>query len=194
MRSSATADGIRPSPTPPDVGAVLVPYDPAWPDAFRRVAAELRTQGNPNWIVEHIGSTSIPGMSAKPIIDVAVRIADEEDLDRHLSALETVGWRLGSGVRSHQVMVFEEDGVRTRIAHFFEASGWDEVNQRILRDWLLQNPEDAELYERAKHAAVDASRMGEESYNAGKTAVIQLLVDRARAARGLPAVSVYDKD
>lgn len=174
--------------------AVLDPYDPAWPDAFRRVAAELRTQGNPNWIVEHIGSTSIPGMSAKPIIDVAVRIADEEDLDRHLPALETVGWRLGSGLRSHQVMLFEEDGVRTRIAHFFEASRWDELNQRILRDWLLQNPEDAELYERAKHAAVDASRMGEESYNAGKTAVIQLLVDRARAARGLLPVSVYDKD
>lgn len=176
------------------MGAVLVPYDPAWPDAFRRVAAELRTQGNPNWIVEHIGSTSIPGMSAKPIIDVAVRIADEEDLDRHLPGLETVGCTLGSGVRSHRVMIFEEDGVRTRIAHFFEASGWDEVNQRILRDWLLQNPEDAELYERAKHAAVDALRTGEESYNAGKTAVIQLLVDRARAARGLPAVSVYDKD
>jgi hypothetical protein len=54
--------------------------------------------------------------------------------------------------------------------------------------------QDAELYERAKHAAVDASRMGEESYNAGKTAVIQLLVDRARAARGLSSVSVYDKD
>jgi GrpB-like predicted nucleotidyltransferase (UPF0157 family) len=176
------------------VSLILVPYDPAWPVAFEEVAAELRAHGNPNWLVEHIGSTAIAGMRAKPIIDVAVRIADGEDFDIHRPSLESVGWRVGSGVRSHSVMIFEEDGVRTRIAHFFEAVDWAEVNQRILRDWLLQNPEDAELYERAKDAAVDAARMGEESYNAGKTAVVQLLVDRARAARGLSAVSVYDKD
>lgn len=133
-------------------------------------------------------------MSAKPIIDVAVRIADGEDFELHRDGLEAAGWRLGSGVRSHPVMIFEDAGIRTRIAHFFAAAEWAEVNQRILRDWLLQHPEDIELYEHAKHAAVDAARMGEESYNAGKTAVIQLLVDRARAARGLPSVSVYDKD
>ncbi|MGS0562071.1 GrpB family protein [Microbacterium aurugineum] len=174
--------------------AVLVPYDPAWPDMFEPVAAELRARGNPNWIVEHIGSTSIPGMSAKPTIDVAVRIADEDDLDLHRPGLEAIGWRLGSGVRSHQVMIFEDGGVRTRIAHFFQASEWDVANQRILRDWLLQNPEDAALYERTKHAAVYASCTAETSYNDGKTAVIQLLVGRARSARGLPSVSVYDKD
>ena len=174
--------------------AVLVPHDPTWSETFARVAAELRRHGNPDWRVEHVGSTAIPGMSAKPIIDVAVRIADDEDLELHGPGLEAAGWAVGSSVRSHRVMIIEENGVRTRIAHFFEAADWDQVNQRILRDWLLQNPEDARLYERAKHAAVDASRRGDESYNAGKTAVVQLLVDRARAARGLPSVSVYDKD
>lgn len=172
----------------------LVPHDPTWAAAFESVAAELRECGNPNWVVEHIGSTAIAGMSAKPIIDVAVRIADEDDFEQQKTGLEAVGWRLGSGVRSHRVMVFEEDGVRTRIAHFFEAAEWAEVNQRILRDWLLQHPEDVELYERAKHAALAAARLGEDSYNAGKTAVIQIITDRARAARGLPSVSVSDKD
>ncbi|KJL22861.1 dephospho-CoA kinase/protein folding accessory domain-containing protein [Microbacterium oxydans] len=173
---------------------VLVPHDPTWSETFTRVAADLRRHGNPDWIIEHVGSTAIPGMSAKPIIDVAVRIADDADLDLHRPGLEAAGWVIGSSVRSHRVMVFEENGVRTRIAHFFETADWDQVNQRILRDWLLQNPEDADLYERVKYAAADASRMGEESYNAGKTAVVQLLIDRARAARGLPSVSVYDKD
>ncbi|PRB18329.1 GrpB family protein [Microbacterium sp. MYb62] len=172
---------------------VLVPYDPVWQRAFAVIAAELREQGDASWTIEHIGSTAIPGMSAKPVIDVAVRIADPADFTRHRPALENAGWQVGSGVRSHRVMVYEEDGVRTRIAHFFEAAEWDDVNQRILRDWLRENPADALLYERAKHAAVDAARMGEESYNAGKTAVLQLLVDRARAARGLASVSVYDK-
>lgn len=176
------------------MSVVLDPYDPVWPAVFEEVAAGLRAVGNAHWTIEHVGSTAIPGMSAKPIIDVAVRVADLDDFERHRPGLESAGWHVGSAVRSHRVMLFEQNGSRTRIAHFFEASDWDEVNQRILRDWLREHPEDALLYERAKHAAVDAARMGEESYNAGKTAVIQHIVDRARAARGLPSVSVYDKD
>lgn len=171
----------------------LVPYDPAWPGIFERVGAELREHGDVHWTIEHIGSTAIPGMSAKPIIDVAVRVADSDDFEQHRPGLEAAGWRLGSGVRTHRVMVFEENGIRTRIAHFFDASSWDESNQRILRDWLRQNPEDAELYACAKHAALEAARRGEESYNAGKTAVVQVIVDRARTARGLRPMPVYDK-
>jgi GrpB-like predicted nucleotidyltransferase (UPF0157 family) len=176
------------------VSVVLVPYDPAWPIVFEGIATDLREHGNASWTVEHIGSTAIPGMSAKPIIDVAVRVAGDDDFAMHRPGLATAGWRLGSSVRSHHVMIFEENGARTRIAHFFDASGWDQVNQRILRDWLREHSDDAALYERAKHAAVDAARMGEGSYNAGKAAVIQQIVDRARAAGGLPSVSVYDKE
>ncbi|CAN7548351.1 GrpB family protein [Microbacterium maritypicum] len=172
---------------------VLVPHDPSWAAVFENIAVELRECGNPHWLVEHIGSTAIPGMDAKPIIDLAVRIADEDDFGRHRAGLEAVGWRLGSGVRSHRVMIFEQDGVRTRIAHFFGADEWADVNQRILRDWLLQHPDDVELYARAKHAAVGTALRGEGSYNDGKTAVIQNILDRARAARGLPSVSVHDK-
>lgn len=172
---------------------MLVQYDPRWPELFEEIAAELRAHGDPSWAVEHIGSTAVPGMRAKPIIDLAVRIESAEDFEAHRPALESLGWRLGSSVQSHPVMVFERDGVRTRIAHFFAASDWETVNQRILRDWLRAHPEDADRYTHAKCDAVAAAARGTSTYNAAKTPVIQHLVDRARAARGLPSVPVSDK-
>lgn len=172
----------------------LVSYDPAWPLRFEAIAAELRAHGDADWVVEHIGSTAVPGMRAKPIIDLAVRIADAADFEAHRASLEAIGWAVGSGVRSHPVMVFEEHGIRTRIAHFFTASEWDAVNQRILRDWLLSHTDDAERYTHAKCDAVAAAARGRSTYNAAKTPVIQDIVDRARQARGLPSVDVCDKE
>lgn len=173
--------------------AVLVPYDRQWPRLFEVIAEELRALGDAEWTIEHIGSTSVPGMRAKPIIDVAVRVTDEADFERHAPQLALAGWRVGSRVRAHPVMVFERGGERTRIAHFFTADQWDGVNQRILRDWLISRPADARRYESAKIAAANDAQNGRGSYNAGKTAIIQELVDRARNSLGLPSVPVYEK-
>ena len=173
--------------------AMLVDYDPGWPGMFREIAAERRMLGDPDWEIEHIGSTAVPGMKAKPIIDVAVRLVGVDGLGDHLVRLEDAGWRIGSGVRTHPVLVFEPDGIRTRIAHFYPTEQWDAANQRILRDWLLTHPDDAAHYLAAKEAAVEDAIAGRARYNTGKTAVIQEIVDRARAARGLASVPVYDK-
>lgn len=172
---------------------MLVPYDPSWPSQFERAAQQLRRAGNADWTIEHIGSTAIPGMRSKPIIDMAVRLADAADFSAHRGGLETAGWRLGSAVRSHPVMILEEDGVRTHIAHFFEASEWDAVNQRLLRDWLRTHPDDAVRYVHAKCDAIAAAARGTSTYNAGKTPAVQEITDRARRARGLPRVDVSDK-
>lgn len=171
----------------------LVPYDASWPTRFEEIARELRECGSPTWRVEHIGSTAIPGMSAKPSIDVAIRLCDERDFDHHRPGLERAGWHLGSGVRSHRVMTFEAGGERTRITHFFEAREWATANQRLFRDWLIAHPADAALYEQAKRSAVEAERAGIASYNAAKTPVVQEIVDRARASIGLPKATAYDK-
>ncbi|WP_292697288.1 GrpB family protein [Microbacterium sp. 69-10] len=52
---------------------MLVDYDPDWSRQFDDAAAELRAAGDPTWTIEHIGSTAVPGMMAKPVIDIAVR-------------------------------------------------------------------------------------------------------------------------
>jgi GrpB-like predicted nucleotidyltransferase (UPF0157 family) len=90
-------------------------------------------------------------------------------------------------------MLYESGGRRTHIAHFFAQANWDENNQRILRDWLSVHPADVARYESAKIAAAIAARENGASYNSAKTAVIQEIVDRARAKRGLPSVPVSDK-
>ena len=150
---------------------MLVPYDPRWPDLFRSAAADIHELGSSAWVIEHIGSTAVPGMTAKPIIDLAVRVEDERDFRRHRPGLERGGWHTGSSVRSHPVMVREVEGTRTHIAHFFERRLWPEVNQRLFRDWLLSHPRDARDYEAVKRSAADASTDDGVSYNEGKTAV-----------------------
>lgn len=172
---------------------MLVPYDPSWPDRFASAAAQLAAIGGPEWVIEHIGSTAIPGMRAKPVIDLAVRVPDLADVDLHRPALDAAGWVRGSGVRSHPVLLRESGGERTHIAHFFAAADWDAVNQRLLRDWLREHPDDAQRYSRTKCAAVAASARGETTYNAAKAPAIQEIVDRARRSRGLPTVDASDK-
>ncbi|KRD53756.1 GrpB family protein [Microbacterium sp. Root280D1] len=172
---------------------MLVSYDPEWPNQFEAFAAEIHAVADADWLIEHIGSTAIPGMRAKPIIDLAVRIVDRSDFDARRAALEAAGWRPGSAVRTHPVMIRESDGVRIAIAHFFVEEEWDAVHQRILRDWLLEHPEDADRYSHAKCDAVAAQARGRTTYNAAKSPIIQELVDRARASRGLPPVRISDK-
>ncbi|MDQ0614641.1 GrpB-like predicted nucleotidyltransferase (UPF0157 family) [Microbacterium sp. W4I4] len=169
---------------------MLAPYDPQWPSLFEEARAALRAAGNAAWEIEPIGSTAVPGMSAKPVIDIAVR--SDGDFDDYRPLLEEAGWCVGSSVRTHPVMIFAPDGRRTRIAHFFTPSQWPLAHQRVLRDWLRTHPEDAALYEQAKaDAAVSAT--DRRSYNDGKTLVIQQIMDRARAARGLASVIAFEK-
>ncbi|WP_309104780.1 GrpB family protein [Microbacterium sp.] len=141
-------------------------------------------------------------MIAKPIIDIAVRVAGTDEFDVHRPSLDKAGWRVGSGVRTHPVVILERQGVRVSIAHFFDVRvsiarffdvrEWDAVHQRGLRDSLRTRPADAARYERVKIAA-DASAQDGRAYNAGKTDIIQQIVDRARAERGLESVRVWDK-
>ena len=172
---------------------MLVAYDPSWPQEYESLAATIRAIGDDDWLIEHIGSTAIPGMHAKPVIDLAIRITDAADFDVHRPALEAAGWARGSAVRTHPVMILAAGDVRTAIAHFFTAAEWETVNQRILRDWLIEHPEDADRYARAKADAAAAVAEGSSAYNSAKTEVIQEIVDRARAAQGLPRVAVSDK-
>lgn len=172
---------------------MLVPYDPSWPQQFEVAASELRAFGNPSWEIEHIGSTAIPGMSAKPIIDLAVRFDDHLDLTRHGATLEERGWAAGSGVRSHPVLIKGVNGRRTHIAHFFHADGWDEVSQRLFRDWLVAHPDDARKYDEVKRRAAEAAIEGLAPYNAGKSEFVQEIVDNARRERELPSIPVSDK-
>jgi GrpB-like predicted nucleotidyltransferase (UPF0157 family) len=171
---------------------VLVPYDPGWPERFRAAAADIRRATGTEWPIEHIGSTAIPGLVAKPIIDLAVCVPELTAVDEHRAALAGVGFLpIAAGPRTHRVLVRMSGRERTHIAHFFAADQWETCNQRIFRDWLNTHPADRAKYEQVKIAAA-ADATGRD-YTARKTAVVQEIVDRARAESGLPGVDVWDK-
>jgi GrpB-like predicted nucleotidyltransferase (UPF0157 family) len=175
------------------VTAVLADYNPTWPNEFASAARDIRASTGADWLIEHIGSTSIPGMVAKPIIDLAVRVQRLADVDRYDTALTSIGFlAIAAGPLTHRVRVRLANGQRTHVAHFFGADEWDTCNQRLFRDWLIGHPEDQALYANAKRAAA-AEATGGRDYTARKTATVQIIVDRARAARRLPSVDVWDK-
>ncbi|MBU1802046.1 MAG: GrpB family protein [Actinobacteria bacterium] len=173
---------------------MLSDYDPDWPRAFEVAAAELRNHGREAWPVEHIGSTSVPGLVAKPVIDLAVRVEDVTDLDGRSAALEDAGWlSLAAGPTTHAVRVKQSgSGQRTHIAHFFREEQWERCHQRLFAAWLREHPEDRDRYARLKQALASSGLVGRE-YTEAKTTLVQEIVDCAANARGLPPIAVRDK-
>lgn len=172
---------------------MLADYDPQWPAAFEDAADDIHRVIGAGWMIEHIGSTSIPGMPAKPIIDLAVRVDDLAEVDANRHQLVEVGFvGITAGPRTHRVLVRLNNGERTHVAHFFTRASWATCIQRLFRDWLRANPADRERYEAVKRTAA-AEATGGRDYTQRKTAIVQEIVDRARTARGLPLVDVWDK-
>lgn len=168
----------------------IVEYDDSWPAAFASAAERLREIGDGHWLVEHIGSTSVPGLSAKPIIDCAVRVSSFDDLDHRGHQLTAAGWlELRLQPQSHRVRVREADGQRTHIAHFFTAGQWETCHQRLFRDWLRNHPDDLARYQAVKLAA---SQRTNTDYYLHKRPVVVDMVNRARAERGLPPIDELD--
>ena len=145
------------TPTEPNSGQApvrIVPHDPAWTAEFRRAADQLATVIPQDWPIEHIGSTSVPGLAAKPIIDLAIRVPGLDAVDERIDTLRTIGWYpIARGPQTHRVLVRMRGDQRTHIAHFFRAEDWDTVHQRIFADWLRGHPADRDLYAEAKRSA-----------------------------------------
>jgi GrpB-like predicted nucleotidyltransferase (UPF0157 family) len=171
-------------------------YDARWPDLAATACAEL-TAAVPGLFVtiEHVGSTSVAGMAAKPVIDL---MAATETLDTVLRVEDVLG-RLGyhrgeTGMRNRLFYARnapEDDTRRTHHLHVVTVDTWDTRNERLLRDHLRAHPEDAVRYAALKQRIRREGHAG-DAYTRAKTALIQELVDQARADRGLPSVPVWE--
>jgi len=170
----------------------VVEYDEAWPARAAAARAELTPLGVFD-AVEHIGSTSVPGLAAKPTIDLMAAAAS---LDRVVAAeddLAGLGYRpFDTGMPGRLFYYRDEDGARAYQLHVVPAGTWDTRNERLLRDHLRAHPEDARRYAELKQRLA-AERTGGAEYTRAKTELIQELTDRARAARGLPPVPVWEE-
>jgi GrpB-like predicted nucleotidyltransferase (UPF0157 family) len=142
--------------------------------------------------VEHIGSTSVPGLAAKPVIDLMAAV-DLDAVAGREEDLAGLGYhRLDVGMIGRLFYYRDEDGARAYQLHVVPADTWDTRNERLLRDHLRAHPEDARRYAELKRALAAEHTDGTE-YTRAKTELIQELTDRARAGRGLPSVPVWEE-
>lgn len=163
--------------------------DPAWPEAYEGVAARVREALGPRMLqIEHVGSTSVPGLPAKPVIDVDLIVADPADEAAWLPALEGAGFVLT--VREpwwheHRCLKLWEPLVNL---HVFGPEAPEPWKHRIFRDHLRRDAADRMRYAAAKRESADAANARGETvmqYNARKEAVIREIYARAFRAAGL---------
>ena len=161
----------------------IVPYDPGWPAAFRAEAIRLRDAlGQLALRIEHNGSTSIPGLSAKPIIDIQVSVAGLQPIAAYGEGLQTLGYVHVPHPDDSFCPFFHRPRrwPHSHHVHVVEAGGAEERRTLAFRDYLRDHPAVAREYEHLKlglarklRAATDEAH---EAYARGKTDFIERIV------------------
>jgi GrpB-like predicted nucleotidyltransferase (UPF0157 family) len=157
-------------------------YDPEWPALYAREEARIREALGPRALrIEHAGSTSVPGLAAKPIIDIVLTVANSADEALYVPALETKGYVL----RIREPDDFEHrmfKGPDTNVNLHVYSEGCVEIERMLrFRDWLRAHPEDRELYERTKRELAKRDWAYTQNYADAKSEVVQQIVARAMA-------------
>jgi GrpB-like predicted nucleotidyltransferase (UPF0157 family) len=161
----------------------IVDYDPSWPDAFASIAQRIKSALGPAALsVSHVGSTSVPGLPAKAVIDVDLVVPDPTAEDQYVPALEAAGFRFlfrEPNWYEHRFFGLAEPYANV---HVFGPGAAELSRHQRFREWLLSHPDDRELYVRAKREAARESRENGESvqgYNFRKEGVIEEIMVRA---------------
>jgi GrpB-like predicted nucleotidyltransferase (UPF0157 family) len=143
---------------------VIVPYDPAWPRRFHGERDRIRSAlGTVASRIEHVGSTSVPGLAVKPVVDIQLSVPKLADRDSSLPALERLGYRhRGDWVADHEFLKLHDAGVRICNLHVCEAGSRWERDHLAFRDRLRADPALAEAY--ATRKAELARRFPEDRY------------------------------
>jgi GrpB-like predicted nucleotidyltransferase (UPF0157 family) len=171
---------------------LLVEADPTWPETAARLLADVRAAlGDRALLVEHVGSTSVPGLAAKPVIDLVLAVADPADEQSYVDALTARGYELR--VREpdwHEHRMLRLDEPRVNL-HVF-ALGSVEIDRMLLfRDHLRADPDDRALYERTKRGLARRSWEVVQHYADAKGPVVEDIVARATRRTALPVVGVH---
>jgi GrpB-like predicted nucleotidyltransferase (UPF0157 family) len=173
-----TIGGARPLLKPIEIRD----YDPDWPLLYAREEARIRSiLGDRVVRIEHVGSTAVPDLPAKPVIDIALEVPDSATESDYVPDLEAAGYALR--IREpewfeHRLFKVPDSDVNL---HVFTAGCAEVDRMLLLRDWLRANAADRKLYATAKRklAAHDWKYM--QQYADAKTTVIQEIMSRAQA-------------
>lgn len=172
---------------PPEVldrPITLAEYDSAWPVLYEREAARIRAAlADRALLIEHVGSTSVPGLAAKPRIDVLLAVADSSDEASYVPALEDAGYVLHirePGWHEHRAFT----GLETDLNLHVFSEGCVEIERMLrFRDHLRRNETDRLLYERTKRELAQRTWKYGQHYADAKTTIVEEILARADTAQ-----------
>jgi GrpB-like predicted nucleotidyltransferase (UPF0157 family) len=161
----------------------LVDYDPSWPQLFEREAVRISgALGNGVLLLEHAGSTSVPGLAAKPKIDIILAVADSRDEPSYVPPLEAVGYVLR--IREpdwHEHRLFKGPDTDVNL-HVF-SYGCAEIERMLrFRDHLRSDDRDRDLYEQKKRELAQRTWKYTQHYADAKTEIVEQILARAGTA------------
>ena len=163
---------------------LLAEYDSRWPDLFQREANRISAAlGARALQIEHTGSTAVPGLAAKPVIDMLLVVRDSADEQAYAPELQDAGYTLRfREVNWHEHRLF--NGPDTEVNLHVFSHGCPEID-RILRfrDWLRSHPEDRDRYAQAKRALAGGDWGEVQEYADAKTGIVEDILARALAGR-----------
>jgi GrpB-like predicted nucleotidyltransferase (UPF0157 family) len=171
---------------------ILTDYDPGWAELYCIEKKGIAETFNPDQIVsiEHIGSTAVPGLCAKPTIDILIEIPDYTDLDSIKRKLNRIGYQfIPKPENPPPHMMFAKGYTKTGISgqtfhiHIRYAGDWDEL---IFRDYLISDPETALEYAHLKRELADKYVNDREKYTENKTDFVRRIVHLARLKKAKP--------
>lgn len=167
-------------------------WSPQWAVRFAQARDELVPALPSDALIEHIGSTSVPGLAAKPVIDLAVITAKVAELRRGVRVFERLGYvynpKYFADDPDHLFLKRDTDGVRTEHLHLFMPHSPQVESHRAFRNYLIAHPEPAERYVVAKRAAALAHPDSRGRYGDAKGPVLDDLLRRAHDWAGLGPV------
>ncbi len=162
---------------------VLVEPDPAWPQVYAGEAVKIRAAlGERVMQLEHVGSTSVPGLLAKPLIDILLVVADSADEAEYIPALEAAGYTLTvrePGWYEHRMLRGDNPAVNL---HVFSPGCAEAARMLLMRDWMRSHPEDRDLYAQTKRELAARTWKYTQHYADAKGAVVEAILARATAA------------
>jgi GrpB-like predicted nucleotidyltransferase (UPF0157 family) len=159
----------------------VVGYDLAWPGRFRELAMPMRAAlGDVALRIDHIGSTAVPGLDAKPIIDIQISVADFDPSDAFRVPLEGIGYVFRHENPERTKRYFRESpGQRRTHVHVRRSGSWAEQFALLFRDFLRAHADDAQRYAALKHSLAALYRTERDRYTEAKEPFIWELMRRA---------------
>lgn len=161
----------------------LVPYNPKWKENFAKEKKHLqKALGDLVISIEHVGSTAVPGVFAKPVIDIAIIVKSIKSPDNLIEIFEDLGYEYtkDNNVSGRLFFTKGPENKRTHYIHVVKLKGKEWKNLILFRDYLLKSKVVARQYNELKNKLAKSYALDRKSYTSGKDKFIKNVIKKAQ--------------